>query len=103
MSPNIQSIDVSSMSMDYVNLQQSLSIAVATTDFLRSSGLPILEIYGYSPIADNAAETEYIFMEFIQGTNLSDIWYDLEEVDIVSPSNATRRPWKSASLLKKNH
>ena len=57
---------------------------VATMDFLRSSGLPIPEIYGYSPVADNAAETEYIFMEFIQGTNLSDIWYDLEEGDIIS-------------------
>ena len=27
---------------------------VATMDFLRSSGLPIPEIYGYSPVADNA-------------------------------------------------
>ena len=57
---------------------------VATMDFLRSSGLPIPEIYGYSPVADNAAGTEYIFMEFIQGTNLSDTWYDLEERDIIS-------------------
>lgn len=47
---------------------------VATMALLRSSGLPIPEVYGYSPVPDNAAETEYIFMEFVQGTSLSDIW-----------------------------
>ena len=40
--------------------------------FLRSSGLPIPEVYGYSPVPDNATETAYIFMEFVQGTQLSD-------------------------------
>lgn len=59
---------------------------VATMDFLRSSGLPIPEIYGYSPVADNAAETEYMFMEFVQGSQLGDIWSDLEEKDITSIS-----------------
>lgn len=33
---------------------------VATMALLRSSGLPVPEVYGYSPVADNAAETEYI-------------------------------------------
>lgn len=42
---------------------------VATMDLLRSSGLPIPKVYGYSPAPDNAAETEYIFLEFVQGTN----------------------------------
>ena len=51
---------------------------------LRSSGLPIAEIYGYSPVPDNAAGTEYIFMEFVQGTSLSDIWFDLGKGDIIS-------------------
>ncbi|KIO03722.1 hypothetical protein M404DRAFT_9474 [Pisolithus tinctorius Marx 270] len=37
---------------------------VATMAFLRSSGLPIPEVYGYSPTPNNAAGTEYIFMEF---------------------------------------
>ena len=46
---------------------------VATMAFLRSSGLPIPEVYGYSPASDNAAKTEYIFMEFMRGTKLSDI------------------------------
>lgn len=38
---------------------------VATMAFLRSSGLPIPEVYGYSPTPNNAAGTEYIFMEFV--------------------------------------
>ncbi|KAF5354038.1 hypothetical protein D9756_006957 [Leucocoprinus leucothites] len=59
---------------------------VATMTLLRSSGLPIPKIYGYSPAPDNAAETEYIFMEFVQGTSLSDIWFDLGEGDIISIS-----------------
>ncbi|KAH7885399.1 protein kinase subdomain-containing protein PKL CAK Fmp29 [Phlebopus sp. FC_14] len=59
---------------------------VATMALLRSSGLPIPEVYGYSPAPDNAVETEYIFMEFIQGISLSDIWFDLGEGDIISIS-----------------
>jgi hypothetical protein len=51
---------------------------------LRSSGLPIPEVYGYSPTPNNAAGTEYIFMEFVQGTNLSDVWFDLGEGEIIS-------------------
>ncbi len=57
---------------------------VATMAFLRSSGLPIPKVYGYSAVPDNAAETEYIFMEFVQGTKLSDVWRDLGEPEIIS-------------------
>jgi aminoglycoside phosphotransferase (APT) family kinase protein len=57
---------------------------VATMAFLRSSGLPIPEVYGYSPTSDNAAKTEYIFMEFVRGTKLSDVWLELGDSDIVS-------------------
>ena len=57
---------------------------VATMAFLRSSGLPVPEVYGYSPVPDNAAETEYIFTEFVKGISLSDIWFELEEKDIIS-------------------
>ena len=53
-------------------------------DFLRSSGLPIPKVYGYSPTSDNVAETEYICMEFVNGTKLSDIWFDLEEQQVES-------------------
>jgi len=59
---------------------------VATMALLRSFGLPIPEVYRYSPTPNNAAGTEYIFMEFVQGTNLSDIWFDLGEGEIISIS-----------------
>ncbi len=57
---------------------------VATLALLRSSGLPVPEVYGYSPTPDNAARTEYIFMTFVVGTNLAAIWYELEGKDIIS-------------------
>jgi len=56
---------------------------VATMALLRFSGLPIPEVYGYSPTPNNAAGTEYVFMEFVQGTNLSDVWFDLGEGEII--------------------
>ena len=46
---------------------------VATMEFLRSSGLHVPQVYGYSPASDNMAKTEYIFMEYIRGTKLSDV------------------------------
>lgn len=57
---------------------------VATMAFLRASGLPIPKVYGYSPTADNAAKTEYIFMEFVRGTKLTDVWMTLKEADLAS-------------------
>lgn len=58
---------------------KSLLVAseVATIDFLRSHGMPVPKVFGYSAVADNSAGTEYIFMEFVQGINLGDIWYTL--------------------------
>ncbi|KAF1967449.1 hypothetical protein BU23DRAFT_602870 [Bimuria novae-zelandiae CBS 107.79] len=52
---------------------------VATMDFLRSHGIPVPQIYSYSATSENAAGTEYVFMELIRGTNLGDIWFDLSE------------------------
>lgn len=52
---------------------------VATIDYLRSHGIPIPEVYGYSSTSQNPAGTEYIFMEVNPGTNLGDIWYELGE------------------------
>lgn len=52
---------------------------VATMDYLRSRGVPILTIFGYSATANNPAGTEYIFMEVTAGTNLGNIWYQLGE------------------------
>lgn len=62
----------------------AIASEAATMRFLRSSGLPVPEIYDYSSSSDNAAKTEYIFMEFMKGTKLSDVWLELEEPDIVS-------------------
>ena len=62
----------------------ALASEVATMTLLRSSGLPIPEVYGYSSSPDNVAETEYIFMEFVEGIQLSNIWFDLKEEDIIS-------------------
>ncbi|EGD97726.1 phosphotransferase [Trichophyton tonsurans CBS 112818] len=52
---------------------------VATMDFLRSHGIPVPRVYGYSTVSTNPADTEYIFMELIRGRNLGDIWFDLSE------------------------
>jgi len=52
---------------------------VATLDFLRAHGIPVPKVFDYSTVADNSAGTEYIFMEYIQGKNLGDMWYTLSE------------------------
>jgi len=57
---------------------------VATMAFLRANGLPVPKVYGYSPTSDNTAKTEYIFMEFIKGTKLTDVWMQLSEADLAS-------------------
>ncbi|KAJ8489113.1 hypothetical protein ONZ51_g3133 [Trametes cubensis] len=57
---------------------------VATMRFLRAKGLPVPEVYDYSPTPNNAAETEYIFMEYVAGTKLTDIWMELEAAEIAS-------------------
>jgi hypothetical protein len=48
---------------------------VATMDFLRSKGVPIPEVYAYSFTSENEAGTEYILMEYVEGTDLSQIWF----------------------------
>ena len=57
---------------------------VATMDFLRSKGLPIAEIYAYSFTPENEARTEYTLMEYIEGIDLGDVWFNLEKDDIDS-------------------
>ncbi|EAW09030.1 uncharacterized protein ACLA_077770 [Aspergillus clavatus NRRL 1] len=65
---------------------KSLVVAseVATIDFLRSHGIPVPTIFGYSAVADNSAGTEYIFMELVQGQSLGDIWYTLSEQERIT-------------------
>ncbi|KAG6851918.1 hypothetical protein C0991_004974 [Blastosporella zonata] len=57
---------------------------VATMAFLRAHDLPVPKVYGYSPTSDNAAKTEYIFMEFVKGTKLTDLLRELNEADLAS-------------------
>jgi serine/threonine protein kinase len=64
--------------------QYALASEVATMDFLRSKGLPIPKVYAYSFTSENEAETEYILMQYVEGTDLSQIWFELEEDQIVS-------------------
>ena len=52
---------------------------VATMDFLRSKGLPIPEIYAYSFTSENEAGTEYTLMEYIEGIDLGDVWFNLKK------------------------
>ncbi|XPT00062.1 hypothetical protein M3J09_009224 [Ascochyta lentis] len=52
---------------------------VATMEFLRMNGIPVPKVYKYSTTPENAAGTEYIFMELVRGTNLGDMWFDLSE------------------------
>ncbi|KAH6881210.1 kinase-like domain-containing protein [Coprinopsis sp. MPI-PUGE-AT-0042] len=60
-----------------------LASEVATMVYLRLSGLPIPEVYGYSPGDDNTAGIAYIFMEYVQGSSLRDVWFDLGDEEIV--------------------
>ena len=52
--------------------------------FLRAHSLSVPKVYGYSPTSDNAAKTEYIFMESVKGTKLTDLWMHLKEADLAS-------------------
>lgn len=62
----------------------SVASEVATLEFLRASGLPVPEIYGYSPDSDNAIGTEYILMQFVRGSKLSDVWPSLSDQEVIS-------------------
>ncbi|KAI0339794.1 hypothetical protein BDW22DRAFT_1486502 [Trametopsis cervina] len=56
---------------------------VATIEYMRLHGIPVPEIYGYSAHADNAAETPYIFMQYVQGEQLSEVWRNLKDEEVV--------------------
>ena len=62
----------------------AIASEVATIEYLRSSGLPAPEIYGYSPDSDNAAGTAYIMMELVQGSKLSEVWPSLDDQKVIS-------------------
>jgi hypothetical protein len=41
-------------------------------------------VYGYSPTSDNTVKTEYVFMELMKGTKLTDVWMQLDEAHLAS-------------------
>ena len=53
-------------------------------DFLRSKGLTIPEVYAYSYTPENEAGTEYMLIEYVEGTDLSEVWFNLEKEEIDS-------------------
>lgn len=53
----------------------------ATLSFLRSKSIPVPKVYGYSATTENPAGTEYIFMEFSPGKELSTVWHEMNEQD----------------------
>ncbi|KAH6881212.1 hypothetical protein BKA70DRAFT_1575498 [Coprinopsis sp. MPI-PUGE-AT-0042] len=57
---------------------------VATMEYLRLSGLPVPEVYGYCPSEENGAGTAYIFMEYAQGSSLEDMWLELKDEGIAN-------------------
>ncbi|KAJ7651016.1 protein kinase subdomain-containing protein PKL/CAK/Fmp29, partial [Roridomyces roridus] len=62
-----------------------LASEVATMDYLRNVvGIPIPQVFGYAFGKDNAAETEYIFMEYVRGSELCDVSSGFRERDVVS-------------------
>ncbi|KAH6888914.1 kinase-like domain-containing protein [Coprinopsis sp. MPI-PUGE-AT-0042] len=60
-----------------------LASEVATMEYLRMSGIPVPKVYGYDPREDNAVGMAYIFMEYVEGRSLNDVWSDLEDKEIV--------------------
>ena len=59
--------------------QLAVASEAVTMTFLRSKGIRVPEIYGYSASADNSAGTEYILMEYSPGRSLDTLWFDMAE------------------------
>ncbi|KAJ5573995.1 serine/threonine protein kinase [Penicillium hispanicum] len=49
---------------------------VATLTFLRSKGVPVPEVYGWSSTTDNTVGVEYIIMEHASGVGADTRWFD---------------------------
>ncbi|KIW39678.1 hypothetical protein, variant [Exophiala oligosperma] len=57
----------------------TIASEVATMDFLRSQGIPLPTVYGYSATPDNSAGVEYIIMEMLEGKCIGDHWHSMTE------------------------
>nr|GAT46297.1 predicted protein [Mycena chlorophos] len=62
----------------------AVACEVATMEYQRSCGIPVPKIYGYSADSNNVAGTPYIFMEFIRGPKLGDVWPSLGDDEVIS-------------------
>lgn len=49
---------------------------VATLTFLRSKGVPVPRVYGWSSTTENAVGVEYIIMEHASGVGADTRWFD---------------------------
>lgn len=49
---------------------------VATLTFLRSKGIPVPEVYGWSSTTENAVGVEYIIMEHASGVGADTRWFE---------------------------
>lgn len=54
---------------------------VATMTLIRSHGIPVPVIYGYSTNIDSPVGAEYILMEKVKGKSLGDVWFTLSQKD----------------------
>lgn len=50
----------------------------ATLDFLRSNGIAVPRVLGYSPVKMNPVGTEYLLMEKLDGIPLSSWWFTMD-------------------------
>ena len=57
----------------------SIASEVATMNLVRSHGVPVPKVLGYSTTTHNAVGSEYIIMEKVKGGDLGDVWYELAE------------------------
>ncbi|EPS27139.1 hypothetical protein PDE_02082 [Penicillium oxalicum 114-2] len=49
---------------------------VATLTFLRSKGIPVPEVYGWSSVNENGVGTEYVIMEHASEGSADTRWFD---------------------------
>lgn len=62
-------------------LPKGLAVAseAATLSLLRSHGIPVPKVLGYSATSENPVGAEYIIMEKLPGKPIGDAWYYLSE------------------------
>ncbi|KAK7000453.1 hypothetical protein R3P38DRAFT_2561675, partial [Favolaschia claudopus] len=64
----------------------AIASEVATMDLLRSRGVPTPKVYAYSLCMNSwhGSHSSYILMEYVQGTDLGQIWSGFERDEIKS-------------------